>query len=74
MDIYSTYFMLAAVREIPPEQHFFKDRYFPTDNAMDIFGTSRVLADYKEETQLSCRPLFVPNRSNPWRVATSVLG
>lgn len=51
MDIYSTYFMLAAVCEIPPEQHFFKDRYFPTDNAMDIFGTSRVLADYKAESQ-----------------------
>lgn len=51
MDIYSTYFMLAAVREIPLEQTFFKTRYFPTDNTMDIFGTSRVLADYKEETQ-----------------------
>lgn len=49
MDIYSTYFMLAAVREVPLEQSFFKNRYFPTDNAMDIFGTSRVLADYKEE-------------------------
>ena len=49
MDIYSTYFMLAAVREIPLEQTFFKNRYFPTDNAMDIFGTTRVLADYKED-------------------------
>ena len=51
MDIYSTYFMLAAVREIPLEQTFFKNRYFPTDNAMDIFGTTRVLADYKENKQ-----------------------
>lgn len=51
MDIYSTYFMLAAVREIPLEHTFFKNRYFPTDNAMDIFGTSRVLADYKEGKQ-----------------------
>lgn len=51
MDIYSTYFMLAAVREIPLEQTFFKNRYFPTDSTMDVFGTSRVLADYKEETQ-----------------------
>lgn len=51
MDIYSTYFMLAAVREIPLEQTFFKRRYFPTDVAMDIFGTSRVLADYKEDSQ-----------------------
>lgn len=51
MDIYSTYFMLAAVQEIPLEHTFFKNRYFPTDNAMDIFGTSRVLADYREESQ-----------------------
>ncbi len=26
-----------------------------------------------KETQLTARPLFVPNRSNPWRVAKSVL-
>lgn len=51
MDIYSTYFMLAAVREIPLEHTFFKRRYFPTDAAMDIFGTARVLADYKEDSQ-----------------------
>lgn len=51
MDIYSTYFMLAAVKEVPLEHTFFKDRYFPTDNAMDIFGSSRVLADYKEDSQ-----------------------
>ena len=25
------------------------------------------------ETQLSCRPLFAPKRSNPWRVAKNVL-
>lgn len=51
MDIYSTYFMLAAVREIPLEQSFFRTRYFPTDNAMDVFGTARVLADFEEESQ-----------------------
>ena len=51
MDIYSTYFMLAAVREIPLEQSFFRTRYFPTDNAMDVFGTARVLADFDEESQ-----------------------
>lgn len=49
MDIYNTYFMLAAIRELPVEHTFFKQRYFPTDTAMDVFGTSRVLADYKSE-------------------------
>lgn len=50
MNIYDTYFMLAAVRELPPEHTFFKSRYFPTDTALDVFGTSRVLADYTEAT------------------------
>ena len=59
MDIYSTYFMLAAVRELPLEQTFFKNRYFPTDNAMDIFGTTRVLADYKEDKHKSA-PFVLP--------------
>lgn len=51
MDIYSTYFMLAAVEEIPLEHTFFRTRYFPTNLAMDVFGTSRVLADYREGSQ-----------------------
>ena len=59
LDIYSTYFMLAAVREIPLEHTFFKDRYFPTNQAMDIFATSRVLADYKQETRKAA-PFVVP--------------
>lgn len=59
MDIYSTYFMLAAIREIPLEHTFFKDRYFPTDSAMDIFGTAKVLADYKENTQKKA-PFVLP--------------
>ena len=48
MDIYSTYYMLAAVNEMQPKHTFFKERYFPTNEALDVFGTSKVLADYKE--------------------------
>ncbi len=51
MDIYSTYYMLAAVKELPPEHTFFKSRYFPTNTAMDVFGTSKVLGDYAEGSQ-----------------------
>lgn len=51
MDIYSTYYMLAAVRAMRPEHTFFKRRYFPTNIQMDVFGTSKVLADYKKEGQ-----------------------
>lgn len=59
MDIYSTYYMLAAVHELPVEHTFFKKRYFPTDTAMDIFGTSRVLADYKDGSAKKA-PFVVP--------------
>lgn len=59
MNIYSTYYMLAAVRELAVEHTFFKNRYFPTDVAMDVFGTSRVLADYKTESQKKA-PFVLP--------------
>lgn len=59
MDIYSTYYLLAAVQELPLEHTFFKDRYFPTNQAMDIFGTSKVLADYKEGSRRMA-PFVIP--------------
>ena len=59
MNIYSTYYMLAAVEELPLEHTFFRSRYFPTDDAMDVFGTSRVLADFREGTQKKA-PFVIP--------------
>lgn len=47
MNIYDTYYLLAAAQALPPEHTFFKKRYFPTDMTLDVFGTSKVLADYK---------------------------
>lgn len=51
MNIYTTYYMLAAVAEMAPEHTFFKNRYFPTNPTLDVFGTAKVLADYKRGTQ-----------------------
>lgn len=48
MDIYDTLYMLAAVEQLDPEPTFFKRRYFPTNVDLDVFGTSKVLADYRE--------------------------
>ncbi len=59
MDIYNTYYMLAAVKELPPEHTFFKKRYFPTNTAMDIFGSAKVLADYKTSSQ-KLAPFVLP--------------
>lgn len=59
MDIYNTYYMLAALEELMPEPTFFKRRYFPTDLAMDVFGTSKVLADYREGNRKAA-PFVLP--------------
>lgn len=59
MNIYDTFYMLAAVRELKPEHTFFKRRYFPTNMTMDVFGTSKVLADYKGKSAKSA-PFVLP--------------
>ena len=59
ISIYDTYYMLGAVEEIPLEHTFFRNRYFPTNNELDIFGTSRVLADYREKSQKKA-PFVLP--------------
>lgn len=60
MNIYDTYFMLAAIKELPAEHTFFRNRYFPTNQAMDVFGTSRVLVDYKSESAQKVAPFVLP--------------
>ncbi len=60
MTIYDTLYMLAAVEELTPEPTFFKRRYFPTDTSMDVFGTAKVLADYKEGSRKAA-PFVIPN-------------
>lgn len=59
MNIYETIYMLAAIEELPLEHTFFKSRYFPTDDMMDVFNTSKVLADYKEGSRKKA-PFVVP--------------
>ena len=59
MNIYDTLYMLAAVEELAPEPTFFKRRYFPTDMDLDVFGTSKVLADYKEGNRKAA-PFVIP--------------
>ncbi len=59
MNIYDTLYMLAAVNELTPEPTFFKRRYFPTDIELDVFSTSKVLADYKENSRKAA-PFVIP--------------
>lgn len=59
MNIYDTYYLLAAVQAMNPEHTFFKRRYAPTDVNLDIFGTSKVLADYKNKGRKAA-PFVLP--------------
>jgi len=47
-NIYSTHSLLMAVEQIAPLHTFLRDRYFPTNDATDIFSTDDVLVEYKD--------------------------
>ena len=53
-DIFDTYYMAGMVQEIVPVQSFFRDRYFPTNAATDIFNANKVLVEYRSTS--SSRP------------------
>ncbi|MCB6992901.1 major capsid protein [bacterium 210820-DFI.6.37] len=48
LDIYKTHTLLMAVRQLLPPVTFLRDRYFPTNEATDIFATNDVLIEYKD--------------------------
>lgn len=48
LNIYSTHYLLAAIKELTPPTTFLRDRYFPTNDATDIFETEDVLIEYKD--------------------------
>ena len=45
---FDTYYMAGMVQEIVPVQRFFRDRYFPTNAATDIFNANKVLVEYQD--------------------------
>lgn len=47
-DIYSTHTLIAAVEQVEPLHTFLRDRYFPTNDASDIFTTDDVLIEYRD--------------------------
>ena len=50
IDFFSTYNLIAAVRQIVPKASFFRDRYFPTA-AGDLFKADKVLVEYQDGDQ-----------------------
>ena len=47
LDFFSTYNLIAAVRQVVPQASFFRDRYFPTA-AGDLFRADKVLVEYQD--------------------------
>ena len=61
MSIYSTHYLLMAVKEVIPARSFLRDRYFPTNDATDIFATEDVIIEYKDGSK-KLAPFVVPRK------------
>ena len=44
-NFYDTHTLLMAVQQLTPAATFLRDRYFPTNDASDIFATDDVLVE-----------------------------
>lgn len=61
LNIYKTHTLLMAVRQLLPPATFLRDRYFPTNDATDIFATNDVLVEYKDGTR-KMAPFVAPRK------------
>ena len=64
-DIFDTYYMAGMVQEIVPVQSFFRDRYFPTNAATDIFNANKVLVEYRDRDRAMAPLRCAPCRRHP---------
>lgn len=58
---YETHHLLASVRQLPPTHSFLLDRYFPTNEATDVFATDDVLVEYKKGSKKAA-PFVAPRK------------
>ena len=58
VDIYSTYFMMAVIKEKPKVYSFLKDRYFPQT---EEFKTEKVFLDYDDGEGNLLAPFVIPS-------------
>ena len=47
LDFFSSYNLIASVKQVVPRASFFRDRYFPT-GAGDLFASDKVLVEYQD--------------------------
>ena len=58
-NFYDTHTLLMAVQQLAPAATFLRDRYFPTNDASDIFATEDVLVEYRDGVRKLAR-------ATPW--------
>lgn len=60
-NFYDTHTLLAAVEQLTPAVTFLRDRYFPTNDASDIFATDDVLVEYRDGSK-KLAPFVAPRK------------
>lgn len=61
INILNTHTLLMAVEELTPAKSFLRDRYFPTNEATDVFATDDVLIEYKDGNKKAA-PFVAPRK------------
>lgn len=60
-NFYDTHTLLMAVQQLTPASTFLRDRYFPTNDASDIFSTEDVLVEYRDGSK-KIAPFVAPRK------------
>lgn len=60
-NFFDTHNLLMAVEQLTPPTSFLRDRYFPTNDASDVFSTNDVLVEYKDGSK-RVAPFVAPRK------------
>lgn len=60
-NFYDTHTLLMAVEQLTPPSSFLRDRFFPTNNATDLFATTDVLVEYRDGSK-KLAPFVAPRK------------
>ena len=60
-NFYDTHTLLMAVQQLTPAATFLRDRYFPTNDASDIFATDDVLVEFRDGSK-KLAPFVAPRK------------
>lgn len=58
---FDTHTLLMAIQQLTPAVTFLRDRYFPTNDASDLFATDDVLVEYRDGTK-KLAPFVAPRK------------